>query len=345
MSKTTKTSPTKSPGGTGRIVGLAILVIVFGIAIWARNHFTANAASFNQYMDGVRSMQAGRQQEAIATWEDLVVKDPTFPDAYAALATYYNDQGESQHSLELLQKAQDQHLETPDITLSLAETYARLNDKRAMAEGKLAVAVKPNDYRSHLALATAYAQAFDEPHAIQELHTAQQLAPTNPILFLLGAEYTATVNDYTHVESQARTAIGIAPNLAEGWYYVGWAIASGPSTDRLPEARTALEKSSQINPNSPSTWLELGEVDWKLHDVPSALSALEKAHTLGAKAPQGGVETQQHLQDRVKTAHLLLEVYHSRGMATEEAKMRTESDQLSTQIQALTHSAGARTGQ
>jgi len=343
MAKTSNLKPARQKSsGIGRIVGLAVLIVVIGIAFWARNHFMSNAESFAAYMDGMKSMQAGREQEAVTTWENLVVQDPSFPDAYVALATYYTNQGEAQHSIDLLEKAQANHLDTPELKLVRAEAYVRVNDKRGMAEAKEAVKVQPNEYRSHLALATAYAQAFDEPHAIEELHRAQQLAPNNPVLFLLGAEYTATVNDYAQVEAQARKAIQIAPGLAEGWYYVGWAIASGPSADRLPEARTDLEKSTQINPNSFSTWLELGDVCWKLHDVSSAQTSLEKARDLGAMPPAGGRETQQHLQDRIKTDHVLLEIYHSRGETARENLIRSESNRLSTRVQALLHAAGTQ---
>src|SRR3569833_1028150 len=140
MSKTSnKNSQPQQGSGRGRIVGLAILVIVFGGALWARNHFTANAASFGQYMDGVRQMQAGKPQDAVSTWEDLLTKDPAFPDTYVALAAYYTNNGNPQRSLELLQQADSNHVDTPDIKLAVAEAYVRSNDKRGMDAAKEAV--------------------------------------------------------------------------------------------------------------------------------------------------------------------------------------------------------------
>jgi len=341
MAKTSnsKQAQQKSSGG-GKIVGLAILLVAIGAALWVRNHFTANAASFATYMDGVKSMQAGREQEAVATWEDLLVKDPTFPDTYAALATYYNNQGEAQHSLELLDKAKEEHIDTPDLTLARAEAYGRLSDKRCMAVAKEAVKLLPDNYRSHLAMSTAYAQVYDESHAMQELHKAQQLSPNDAVLYLLGAEYTSAVSDYAQVEEQARKAVAINPNLAEGWYYVGWAIASGPSQDRLPEARKALEQATKLNPSAFSPWLQLGDTCWRLHDIDAAVKALETARSLGAKPLPGGIVTQEHLQDRIKTAHLLLEAYHSRNDSANEARIRAEVEQLSAQIQKQIHHDG-----
>ena len=134
-----------------------------------------------------------------------------------------------------------------------------------------------------------------------------------------------------------RTTVAIAPNLAEAWYYIGWAIASGPSPDRLPEARKALEKSTELNPTAFSTWLQLGDVCWRVHDVDAADKALEKARSLGALPPPGGVESQQRLQDRIKAAHILTEIYHSQGDAAKETEIRAESERLSVLIQTQIH--------
>lgn len=324
-------------GSGGRIVAIAILAILIGAAYWARVHFTANAASFQRYMEGVQLMQNGHAQDAVTLWEDLRLKDPEFPDTYFALATYYTNQGDPQHALDIIDGAKAEHIDTPELKLVLAEAYGRLNDKRAMAAAQAAVAALPNNYRSHLALATAYAQQFDYPHAVAQLQIAEQQNPRDSVLDLLGAEYISTGNDYARVEEQARKAVAINPNLAEAWYYIGWAIDSGPAADRLPEARTALEKSVSLRPGSFPTWLELGDVYWRLHMADDALKALTKARELGLAPLPGGMETEQRLQDRVRTAHLLQEVYHARGDAAGEARMQAESNELSAQIHKVIH--------
>jgi len=302
----------------------------------------ANAASFNTYMDGVRLMQAGREQEAVSTWESLRTKDPSFPDSYNALATYYNNLGDAQQAITVLDGAKANHVDTPDLRLALAEAYVRLGDKRAMAAAKEAVKLEPNNYRSHLTLSTAYAQAFDVPHAMQELTAAQQLDSRDPVLYLLGAEYTATSNDYPQVEAQAQKAVELNPKLAEGWYYLGWAIESGASTDRLPEARQALEKAVQIKPEGFASWVALGETCWRLHDGDAALANLTKARALGATLPPGSIMDQKRLQDRLTTDHLLLEIYHSRNQTAREAEIRNESNSLSSQIQNMVHTSNAQ---
>src|SRR3569833_1988597 len=111
MPKTSVKVQTSQPAsGTGHIAAIVLLIIVIGAAVWARFHFTSNSESFNRYMDGVHAMQAGNEQQAITIWEDLRLKDPAFPDTYSALATYYTNQGDADHSLELLQQAQANHL-------------------------------------------------------------------------------------------------------------------------------------------------------------------------------------------------------------------------------------------
>ncbi len=57
------------------------------------------------YSRGVFCLQAEREEEALASFEEVVKIDPTFTDAWEKLATIYERRGDAQKALEAFKKA------------------------------------------------------------------------------------------------------------------------------------------------------------------------------------------------------------------------------------------------
>jgi tetratricopeptide (TPR) repeat protein len=228
-------------------------------------------------------------------------------------------------------------LDPVERRIVLAVAYGKMNDPRALAAAKDATAAAPDSLRAHMALLTAYTRVYDKPDAMAELRGAERLAPPdNTELCLFGAGYAASTHDYDAVEEQARRCVAIDPKLAQGWYYLGLALGQGSSSAGWSEAETSLRQSVALAADSYPAWLELGSVSVRLGRDAEAADCLERARTIAAPlmtSPGGG--TRQQLQDLIRVDHLLLKVYHRRGLLAKEGEVRRECDDLNERVQHL----------
>jgi len=330
-------SPSSSKGRYRTWITLAIALVAIGAALWIRERFTIDPTLLSRDTEGARLLQAKKAPQAVAIWTSLIQDAPNYPDPYVQLAEYNNSLGYPNQALGFLQQLRKRHLWTPQAQVELAEAYVQLKDPRALKATQQAIRVAPNSPRAHVALGTLYARTYSYDRGLQEITIAQKLAPNDASLYVLAAETYKGEHETDQVEAEARKCIAAAPNTAEAWYLLGWALEQNPSPDNYTEAAAAFKRSAELNPTPYNSWMELGSMLMQLGQRQQAQPALERARIQSTKLGYKEPLTQDRLQQRIRIDHLLLEIYTPQGNKAKVAELQQETDKLSAQIRFMQH--------
>jgi tetratricopeptide (TPR) repeat protein len=341
VKKTENRPADKRPHSLARYKTWGAIIVVAAVAIttalWVRTHYTIDPALLARDTEGVHLMQEGKDVQAVAIWNTLIAQAPNYPDPYVQIAAYDNMLDNPDRALALLQQLQKRRLWTPQAQVELADTYVQLKDPRGLKAAQQAVQVAPNSPRAHMALGTLYARMYGSDRALQEVAIAQKLNPKDASLYVLAAELYQGEHEPDQVESEARKCIAVAPNTAEAWYLLGWALEQNPSPDNFTQAAAAFKRSAELNPTPYNSWMELGSMLMQLGRRQQAQPALERARIQSTKLLPQEPLTQDRLQQRIRIDHLLLEIYVPQGNKAKVADLQHETDQLSAQIRAMQH--------
>ncbi len=169
---------------------------------------------------------------------------------------------------------------------SLTENIKQNVDK-IMNAAISGVRFNPNDYKNHIAFASAYSDMFtltqDEEFykkATEALNKAAALAPGNPLIPFNMAQLALLKQDV----KSAKTALGYAINLKPDYdpAYGGLtdiALAQKSNQEALNIAQAAV----QNNPRSASAWLRLAYLLYSSKDYKNAAAAFENSIALSQR--------------------------------------------------------------
>lgn len=194
---------------------------------------------YEAYQQGIRAFEKGDWQAVILNMEQYLSTNPDAPDPY-----YY--MGEAHRAMGDAEAARADYYQS----ISASETYAPgwLGVGKLQVDGKFyrdaedsfikALKIDPNLGEAYLELASTYFQTGDLIRTKENLDEAVRLMPENALVYLLAAKSDLAAGD-----------------------------ASG--------ARTAAEKSNQIDSTIVEDYLYLGKASLLLHDLASAAKALD----------------------------------------------------------------------
>ena len=162
---------------------------------------------------------------------------------------------------------------------NLAAVYGLWQDAASVARAvSRAAALNPRDASARFALGQTLAAHGQETRAVQEWRAAGAAEYfVNRGLALAGA------GDYAGAVEQYERALAIAPELVDGYYYLGRALSG---LGRQEEALAALESAAALEPpSSPRRYLLRGEVHVAREEWPAALEAFGQAAHLSPQDP------------------------------------------------------------
>ena len=118
---------------------------VAGVSMWQIWSRSGVKAIDSQYQRGVQLMEAAQLQEALATFSDIIKKQPTFAEAWNKRATLYYMMGEYQLSLKDCDEVLKRNRNHFGALSGYAQIYTELGDfKRALSYFERALQVNPN---------------------------------------------------------------------------------------------------------------------------------------------------------------------------------------------------------
>jgi rhomboid protease GluP len=131
------------------------------------------------------------------------------------------------------------------------------NQSEALAKAQQAVALRPKDELSHVALGEVYLQQKKFPEAVTEYQTAHQLAPDDSSIDArLGHAY-ARVSDWKNAEPLLRTALKDEPKDSDAMIDLAVTLAA---TNRDQEGLDWAHKALAIDPSSARGQFVLGSI-------------------------------------------------------------------------------------
>jgi tetratricopeptide (TPR) repeat protein len=152
--------------------------------------------------------------------------------------------------------------------------------QRATQLAQQAVARRPNDALSHIAMGEAWFRQGKFQDSAKEYQQATTLDPRNGYAqSQLGAAYVA-MNQWNDAEPVLRKALQQQPDDAETQLNLGVALAGMNRTD---EALEWLRKSVGNDPNSARAQFALGTLLMEKGEVPQAIAAMREAVRLDPK--------------------------------------------------------------
>jgi len=226
----------------------------------------------------VGHQRAGRFQDAVVLYEQVLAAQPDQPDALHLLGLALNRLGFPAEALEHVQRAVELMPAHPGFQFSLANLL-RASGRLAEAERafRAVVAAEPADLAARNGLAVVLLELDRSAEAIVELEAALARDPGFvPALDNLAATLLKqkTPEASARAEALARRALAIAPDGAESLNNLGGALLQ---LERNEEAEAPLRRATQVRPDLPSAWFNLGVAAKRGHKLLLADSALRRA--------------------------------------------------------------------
>jgi predicted Zn-dependent protease len=152
----------------------------------------------------------------------------------------------------------------------------------ALTEFKNILSVNPDAVQAHMLMAEALDGMDKTSDAIQELETAERLAPNEPVLhFELGYLYYRR-HDYDRAKAELEQEIRNNPSYAQAYLYLGEiALHANDSATAEP----LLKKTIQLQDSSRLAYFDLGSIYADQGRSQEALVALQRAVALDPTQP------------------------------------------------------------
>jgi adenylate cyclase len=267
---------------------------------WIVRKRTDNLEAYDYVLRGVdyfwRSTKESLAQ-ARQMYEKAIGLDPQYAEAYAWLGvTYYREwiwrwsagPQTLERALTLAQQATTLDDSLPVAHSLLGLSYVRKQQyDQAIAEGKRAIALDPNNADSYAWQAEVLNVAGRSEHALKMVEQAMRLNPRYPFYYLtqLGVAYHLT-GRYAEAIATMKEASNRSPAHPGALFYLvhsyvsQWAFQQGADTHTLEEALTAAQRIITLNDTSPWGHAVLGYVYLWQKQYEQASAEMERAIVL-----------------------------------------------------------------
>ncbi len=217
----------------------------------------APESSVGHYHLGRMLLDAGKGEEAAASFERAIAANASFEPAYLALASVYESRQAQDRAIAVLQRyLQSVNPRNRDIRHQLVRLYVATKDYQgARKELSDLLAEDPSDLDAQLRLALLYGEEKQYSKAIDLLNQILKSRPTElKIRDYLGFLYEESKDTKKAIETYTFN-VQLEPSYFEGHLHLGllyYRLKQGP------EAVTHLTKAITINPKQPEAHIVLG---------------------------------------------------------------------------------------
>jgi arylsulfatase A-like enzyme/Flp pilus assembly protein TadD len=228
----------------------------------------------DKFDEGIAAQLAGRPDEAMRLFREILAERPSFANAYANLAHVLAEQGRFEEAIGVLELALAKGAETESMLSRLGcylQEAGRLEDSARVLE--TVIRANPDDAEAYNFLGITYARLGRRDDALRAIEHLLTLDPSYASAYVnLGSIHLAA-SDFTSAETSLRKALSIDPKLATAWNGLGVALAS---TGRGEEALDAWRRTIDLDPREYETLYNLGTLLTKLNRFEEAIGYLER---------------------------------------------------------------------
>jgi predicted CXXCH cytochrome family protein len=215
--------------------------------------------------------RAGRAEEAVAAYRVAIEKSPNSAVLQARLAQPLRALGQSQEPLDAMRKAVQLDPDQPELWYNLALLQSDLGDKpNAIESFRKSISLDPEFAESYSALGAVLVETGQLPEAEDQFREALKLRPALPLAHEHLAHLLANRGDLAEALGHFERAGDSALNQLS----YGITLAR---MNRIPEARTHIEKSLQADAAQPLAHEVLGNLLEAQGKVPEAVGHYKEA--------------------------------------------------------------------
>ncbi len=229
------------------------------------------------------------QMLARANAETALTLDPASTEGHSALATAYQDTGDSQGALREYAKALSLDPSNSLVIVRQAQIYFFLNRwQEAEQAYKRVLKVRPNLWQAYNDLGATYSFQGKYQAALQAFRAASVSAPRNAWPVANAAQMLFLLGDLDQAEATASKSIALSP--------LSWAFGVRADIRRAQgkyaESVEAALKAATLDPGQDTAWLKVGDAYARMkHHDKEASESYKRA--LAAKAEQLQIDESQ----------------------------------------------------
>lgn len=228
-----------------------------------------------QYHLGRVLLEAGKLDEATASFERAIVINQSFEPAYLALASLYEARQDKDRAVGILQKyLSSVNPRNRDIRHHLVRLYVGAKDYRAATKELDELLVDdPGDLDAHLRLALIQGEQKDYAKAIERLTVILKARPAElKVRDYLGYLYEEAKEPQKALEAYTFN-VQLEPSYFEGHLHLG---VLSYRLKRFPDAVTHLAEAGRLNPKQPESHIVLGLAYLQMEQYDKAAQAFEE---------------------------------------------------------------------
>ena len=214
----------------------------------------ASDSPVGYYYLGRISIEAGKPEQAISSFDRAMAVNPAFEPAYLAQASFYESRQEKDKAIAVLQKyLQRVNPRNKEIRQHLIQLYVTTKDYAGgLAELEKMLEEDPGDLDAQLRMALIYGEKKDYTKAISQLTAVLKARPAE-----------LKIRDYL------------------GFLY--------EELKDYPKAMDAYQFNLQLDPAFPESHIHLGVLHYRLKQFPGAIAHLSEAVRLNPKQPEAHI--------------------------------------------------------
>jgi tetratricopeptide (TPR) repeat protein len=217
----------------------------------------APESALGYYYLGRISMEAGKTDQALGSFERAISANPSFEPAYLAQASFYESRQEKDKAIAVLQKyLQRVNPRNKDIRQHLIQLYITTKDYAGgLAELQKMLDEDPGDLDAQLRMALIYGEKKEYAKAIEQLTAVLKARPAElKIRDYLGYMYEETKNFPKAIEAY-QFNVQLEPTFVESHVHLG---VLHYRLKQFPEAIAHLTEAVRLNPKQPEPHIVLG---------------------------------------------------------------------------------------
>lgn len=228
-----------------------------------------------QYHLGRILLEAGKSEEAAASFDRAIAFNQSFEPAYLALASLYEARQDRDKAVGILQKyLRNVNPRNRDIRHHLVRLYVSLKDyKGATKELDELLAEDPTDLDAHLRLALIEGEQKDYARAINRLTMILKARPAElKVRDYLGYLYEEAKEPQKALDTYTLN-VQLEPSYFEGHLHLGVLFYR---LKKFPDSVTHLAEASRLNPKQPESHIVLGLAHLQMEQYEKATQAFEE---------------------------------------------------------------------
>ena len=209
------------------------------------------------YQLGRVLLEAGKVEEATASFERAITANYSFEPAYLALAAIYESRHEKERAVGVLKRyLQQVNSHNRDIRHQLVRLYIDAKDySGARKELEAMIAEDPSDLDAQLRMALIHGEQKEYPQAIERLTEILKVRPAElKVRDYLGYVYEESKDTQKAIETYTFN-VQLEPTFFEGHLHLGVLYYR---LKKFPEATEHLGRAIALNPKQPESHIVQG---------------------------------------------------------------------------------------